>query len=216
VTPAPDTFAPDARATSPVTAEQWRAVETQGVELKQSIEVAHSRDETWRFLADLDAVAGCIPGARLIAPPRDGRARGEMHVKLGPIVSAFAGSLEVERDESAHRGVVRGAGLDSKSTSNARGIIFYTVTALSERASQVDITVKFLLTGALAQFSRSGLVKDVADHIARAFARNLEARMSGAREGAHPEQGTLDAGALARAAIWNRITGFFRQLFGLN
>ena len=85
---------------------------------------------------------------------------------------------------------------------------------MSERASQVDITVKFLLTGALAQFSRSGLVKDVADHITRMFARNLEARMSGATEGAQLDHGTLDAGALARAAMWNRIVGFVRRLFG--
>jgi len=208
-----ETFSRAIRAQSQVTAEQWRAVETQGVELTQSIEVAHSRDETWRFLSDLDAVTRCIPGARLTAMPQDGRAQGEMQVKLGPIVSAFAGQLEVERDDAAFRGAVRGAGSDLKSASNARGIIVYAVKPLSERASQVDITVKFLLTGALAQFSRSGLVKDVADHITRMFARNLEARMSGATEGAQPDQGALDAGALARAAMWNRVTGFFRRLF---
>jgi carbon-monoxide dehydrogenase small subunit len=214
VAPASETFGREPRAqSSSVTAEQWRAVETQGVELTQSIEVAHSREGTWRFLSDLDAVTRCIPGARLTAPPQGGCAQGEMHVKLGPIVSAFAGQLEVERDDAAFRGIVRGAGSDSKSASNARGIIVYTVKPLSERGSQVDITVKFLLTGALAQFSRSGLVKDVADHITRMFARNLEARMSGARDGAQPDHGALDAGALARAAMWNRIVGFVRRLF---
>jgi carbon-monoxide dehydrogenase small subunit len=212
--PTSETFGRELRAqSSSVTAEQWRAVETQGVELMQSIEVAHSREETWRFLSDLDLVTRCIPGARLTVPPRGGRAQGEMHVKLGPIVSAFAGQLEVERDDAAFRGVVRGAGSDLKSASNARGIIVYTVKPLSERASQVDITVKFLLTGALAQFSRSGLVKDVADHITRMFARNLEARISGATEIAQPDHGALDAGVLARAAMWNRIVGFVRRLF---
>jgi carbon-monoxide dehydrogenase small subunit len=135
-----------------------------------------------------------------------------MHVKLGPIISAFAGFLEVERDDAAFRGVVRGAGSDSKSASNGRGIIVYTVKPLSERSSRVDISVKFLLTGALAQFSRSGLIRDVADHITRMFARNLEARMSGTAS-APPDHGALDAGALARAAVWNRIAGFFRRLF---
>jgi carbon-monoxide dehydrogenase small subunit len=203
----------EVRAPSSLTAEQWIAVETQGVELVQSIEVAHSREETWRFFSDLDAVTRCIPGARLTAAPQNGRAQGQMHVKLGPIVSAFAGYLEVERQDAAFRGVVRGAGSDSKSATNARGIIVYTIKPLSERSSQVDITVKFLLTGALAQFSRSGLVKDVADHITRLFARNLEASMSGTRDGAQPDHGTLDAGALARAAVWKRIAGFFRRLF---
>jgi carbon-monoxide dehydrogenase small subunit len=199
---------------SSATAEQWRAVETQGVELVQSIEVPYARDETWRFLGDLNAVTRCIPGARLTAAPLDGHAQGEMHVKLGPIISAFAGFLEVERDDAAFRGVVRGAGSDSKSASNARGIIVYTVKPSSERSSRVDISVKFLLAGALAQFSRAGLVRDVADHITRMFARNLEARMSGAAS-APPDHGALDAGALARAAVWNRIADFLRRLFRL-
>jgi carbon-monoxide dehydrogenase small subunit len=211
-----ETFSREVRAPSPVTAEQWSAVETQGVELVQSIEVAHSREETWRFLSNLDVVTRCIPGARLTVPPRDGRAMGEMHVKLGPIVSAFAGQLEVERDDAAFRGVVRGAGSDSKSASNARGIIVYSVKPVGERASHLDITVKFLLAGPLAQFGRSGLIKDVANHITRMFARNLEARMAGTSDGAQPDHATLDAGALARAAMWNRITGFFRRLFGSN
>jgi aerobic carbon-monoxide dehydrogenase small subunit len=192
--------------------EQWTAVETGGVELLQSFVVPHPRDDTWRFFADLDAVTRCIPGARLIAPLREGRAEGEMHVKLGPMMSAFAGSVEIERDDETFRGAVRGAGRDSKSASNARSIIVYEVKALSETSSRVDISVKFLLTGALAQFGRSGLVKDVADHLTRVFARNLESRLSGAAA-AQSGQQALDAAALARSAVWNRIVSFFRNFF---
>jgi carbon-monoxide dehydrogenase small subunit len=192
--------------------DQWSAVEASGVELLQSFVVPHSRDDTWRFFADLDAVTRCIPGARLTAPLRDGRAEGEMHVKLGPMLSAFAGSVEIERDDETFRGVVRGAGRDAKSASNARSIIVYQVEALSATSARVDISVKFLLTGALAQFGRSGLVKDVADHLTRVFARNLEARLSGTA-GAPSGQQVLDAAAVARSAIWNRIVSFFRNFF---
>jgi carbon-monoxide dehydrogenase small subunit len=189
--------------------EQWSAVEANGVELLQSFDVPHSRDDTWRFFADLDAVTRCIPGARLTAAPRDGKAEGEMQVKLGPMVSAFAGSVEIERDEEKFRGVVRGAGRDARSASSGRSIIVYQVKALNETSSRVDVSVKFLLAGALAQFARSGLVKDVADHLTRVFARNLEARLSGAGS-AQPDQQVLDAAAVARSAIWNRIVTFFR------
>jgi carbon-monoxide dehydrogenase small subunit len=192
--------------------EQWTAVETNGMELLQSFVVPSSRDDTWRSFADLDAVTRCIPGARLTAPLRDRRAEGEMHVKLGPMVSAFSGFVEIERDDGAFRGVVRGAGRDSKSASNARSTIVYQVEALSETSSRVDISVKFLLTGALAQFSRSGLVKDVADHLTRVFARNLEARLLGA-PGAPSDHQVLDAGAVVRTAMWNRIVCFFRNFF---
>jgi carbon-monoxide dehydrogenase small subunit len=192
--------------------EQWAAVESRGVELLETFTVPCSRGETWRLLSDLDTVARCIPGARLTAPLDKGRAEGEMQIKLGPIVSAFAGVAEIERDEAAFRGVVRGAGRDARSASSGRSIIVYTVKSLTDASSQVDLSVKFLLTGALAQFSRSGLVKDVADHLTRTFARNLAARLAGSPDAAS-KQHVLDAGSVARAAIWNRIARFFRKLF---
>jgi carbon-monoxide dehydrogenase small subunit len=145
-------------------------------------------------------------------PLQNGRTEGEMHVKLGPIVSAFAGTVEIERNETAFRGVVRAAGRDSRSASSGRAIIVYTVEPLSEGSSRVDLSVKFLLTGALAQFSRSGLVKDVADHLTRTFARNLAARLAGAPT-TQSEQQVLDAGTLARAALWSRVVRFFRKFF---
>ncbi len=191
----------------------WQAVEREGVELRQSFSVPFPRDQVWRFFADLDQVAGCMPGARLTGPMTGNRAEGEINVKLGPIVSAFHGVLDVTRDDTGFRGTVRGAGRDTKSSSSARAIITYIVGEPSAAASQVDVSVKFLLTGALAQFSRSGLVKDVADHLTRVFAQNLEARLSG-RPLASESADALDAGAVARSAVLRRITGFFRRLFG--
>ena len=125
----------------------------------------------------------------------------------------FQGSLEVERDDDRFRGVVRGAGRDARSSSNARAIISYEVLPLAANASQVDVSVTFLLSGALAQFSRSGLVKDVADHLTRVFARNLESRLSGAPAPAAPAD-VLDAGAVARSALWTRVSAFVRRMLG--
>jgi aerobic carbon-monoxide dehydrogenase small subunit len=193
-----------------VGAQQWRAVEADGVELLESFRIPYPRARVWEFFADLDQVARCMPGARLITPARDNRAEGEVNVKLGPIVSAFAGVVEVERDAARFSGVVRGAGRDAKSGSSARAIISYRVQALGEGSSQVDISVKFLLAGALAQFGRSGLVKDVADHITAAFAANLEAALSG-RTIPENAGATLNAASLARAALWNRIRAFFAK-----
>lgn len=203
--------APAATQQEQVSEQQWRAVEADGVELLESFNVPHSRAQVWKFFDDLDQVARCMPGARLTKPALDGRAEGEVNVKLGPIVSAFAGSLRVERDAAHFSGVVRGAGRDIKSGSNARAVISYRVLALDETSSQVDISVKFLLTGALAQFGRSGLVKDVADHITQLFAANLEASLSG-KPLSQRESATLNAASVARAALWNRIKAFFARL----
>jgi len=189
--------------------QQWRVVETDGVELLESFRVPYSRAQVWNFFGDLEQVTRCMPGARLTKPALDGRADGEVNVKLGPIVSAFAGGVEIERDAVRFTGVVRGAGRDAKSGSNARAIISYRVQELGEASSQVDISVKFLLSGALAQFGRSGLVKDVADHITKVFAANLEASLSG-----NPisENANLNAASLGWAALCNRIRVFFTRL----
>ncbi|MGE3150320.1 MAG: SRPBCC domain-containing protein, partial [Pseudorhodoplanes sp.] len=191
----------------------WAAVEREGVELRQSFAVPFPRADVWRFFADLDQVVRCIPGARLTAAVQDGRAQGEVNVKLGPIVSTFQGVLGVARNDAEHRGVVRGAGRDARSPSSARAIIAYDVTAPDAATSRVDVSVKFLLSGTLAQFSRGGLVKDVADHLTRVFAQNLEAQLSG-KPPADQSASALDAGAMARSAIWARIRNLVTRLMG--
>ena len=75
------------------------------------------------------------------------------------------------------------------------------------------MSVKFLLSGALAQFSRSGLFKDVADHLTGMFAQNLEARLSGRAAATAPTE-TLDAGAVARSAVWGRVRNFVNRILG--
>jgi aerobic carbon-monoxide dehydrogenase small subunit len=202
-----------APALEALSAEQWRAVEADGVELAESFRVPFARERVWKFFEDLDQVARCMPGARLTKPPLDNRAEGEVSVKLGPIVSAFAGVLEVAREDASFSGSVRAAGRDAKSGSNARAIVGYRVQAQGEAGSQVDISVKFLLTGALAQFSRSGLVKDVAHHLTAVFARNLEASLSG-RPVSEAAATTLDVASVTRAALWQRIRAFFAGLIG--
>ena len=204
---------PAAKGADGFASVDWAAVERDGVELRQSFSISFARPAVWKFFADLDQVTKCMPGARLTTPVEGGRAEGEVTVKLGPIVSAFEGVLQAERNDETFRGVVRGAGRDTRSPSSARAIIAYEVRALEAAASQVDVSVTFLLSGALAQFSRSGLVKDVADHLTQVFARNLEARLSGAPAAAAPAD-VLDAGAVARSAVWARISAVVRRIFG--
>ena len=192
---------------------EWTSVQRNGVELRQSFSIPFARPEVWQFFADLDQVTRCMPGARLTKPVVAGRADGEVNVKLGPIVSAFHGTLDVTRDDDNFHGIVRGAGRDTKSSSSARAIIAYDVRAHGVATSQVDVSVTFLLSGALAQFSRAGLVKDVADHLTHLFAQNLEAKLSG-RPLALSSADILDAGAVAKSAIWARIRTFVRKIFG--
>lgn len=205
--------APDIEAGPALTPEQWRAVEEQGTELAQSFTVAHPRDEVWSFFSDPEALARCMPGARLTQRTAEGRLQGEITVKLGPIVAAFAGVAEIERDDADFSGLVRGQGLDRKSSSRARGIVRYRLSEDGPQSTCVDVNVQFLLAGTLAQFSRAGIVNDIANQITMTFARNLEARLSGSEEGSEPAP-ALNAGSLAWTAVWARFRAAFARLLG--
>jgi carbon-monoxide dehydrogenase small subunit len=190
--------------------EQWRAVDAAGTELTESFPVSYSRDRVWELFADLDRVVRCMPGARLRKQPSDGRAEGEMKIKLGPIVSTFVGALDVERDDAKFSGLIRGTGRDVQSGSGVRAIISYQVKELDKTSSQVLVSVKFMLTGALAHFGRTGLVKDVANHLTTVFAGNLAAALSG-QPVDQKINAPLSAIVLIRTALWGRIRAIFSR-----
>ena len=207
----PEVKAPPPMAETALTAEQWRAIEAEGVELLQSFQVPFARDVVWNYFQHLDLVVRCMPGARLLGPPVGNRADGEVNVKLGPFSCAFRGVVEVERDPTRYAGVVRAAGRDAKSGSNARAIISYHLAPLGGAATRVDIAVRFLLAGSLAQFGRLGLIKDVAEHLTSVFAGNIQAALSGKPVGNDANK-PLTAASLARLAIRNSIHAVFAKL----
>ena len=192
--------------------EDWGAVDAQGVELLQSFEVKYPHTTVWRLFDNLEEVAQCVPGALLTTTPVNGQAEGEVTIKLGPITSAFSGLVEIERDNENYSGILRGVGRDPITASHARAIIAYQIHATEDDVSQVSVSVKFLLAGPLAQFSRSGLLKSIADHLTKKFAENLEARLSGARVA--EMAATLDAGKYVRYVFWGRFLSFIRRLIG--
>ena len=192
--------------------EDWGAVDAQGVELLQSFEVRYSRTKVWRLFENLEEVAHCVPGALLTSTPVNGQAEGEVTIKLGPITSAFSGLVEIERDNENYSAIVRGVGRDPISASRARAIIAYQIHATEDEVSKVSVSVKFLLAGPLAQFSRSGLLRNVADHLTKKFAGNLVARLSGAHVADTAD--TLDAGKYVRSVLWGRFLSFIGRLIG--
>jgi carbon-monoxide dehydrogenase small subunit len=137
---------------------------------------------------------------------------------VGPIVAVFEGAADVERDDATYKGMIYGSARDTKSPSATRGEVEYVLSEINQGAStKVDVEIGFALTGPLAQFSRSGIVQDIAKRMTDAFAQNLHARLSngGQSDGAAANEVTeLNAGALVFSVIRNRITTFFKRLFG--
>ena len=155
-----------------------------GNSLTETIAIAIPPDQVWEAMGDLPALAACLPGAEITEV--DGEAiKGRMKVALGPIKVAFAGTGTVQLDAATRSGVLRGAGRDGGTGSSAEGELRFAL-APSATGTDVAITLQWRLTGALAQFGRSGLVADLVRRLAQQFAANLQARLAGAEPPAQP------------------------------
>jgi aerobic carbon-monoxide dehydrogenase small subunit len=188
-----------------------------GTVLRQSFIVDHPRERVFAFFGRLDEVVACFPGAALTEAPRDGHVRGRLRIKLGPIAADFAGEADIERNPTGHRGVIRGHGRDARTNSTAGGEVSYVlIEQKAGAATRVDIEVGYTLTGPLAQFSRSGIVNDLAERLTTAFARNVETRLGGSADSssAATAPSELDAGTLILSVIRTRIRRFFDRLLG--
>jgi carbon-monoxide dehydrogenase small subunit len=173
------------------------------IEIRQSFVIARPQAEVWSFLDDIARVVPCMPGATLSAVRGD-RLRGQLAIKLGPIAATFDGEARVVRDAATQRGMILGAGRDRLGASRASGELEYQLRPeQGAAATRLDITVRALLLGPLAQFGRSGIVSDLAARITDMFARNLERRMAGVPDAM--EERAISASSLLGAVIAERI-----------
>jgi carbon-monoxide dehydrogenase small subunit len=183
------------------------------IEVRQSFEVSCRPGEVWKFFSDIEQVARCLPGASLTRPPDGNKVNGKFSAKLGPITTTFTGAARIVRDDDNLRGVVLGAGNDRLSGSRAVGEIEYRL--LPEGAgTRVELMIRVLLVGPLAQFGRSGIVEDIVARVAQAFAHNLEARLTGSvSELEMQTSAPLAAGSLLRQALAARLKAVLVRLF---
>ncbi|WP_261403446.1 SRPBCC domain-containing protein [Chenggangzhangella methanolivorans] len=148
------------------------------------------------------AVADCLPGAFVDATPSPERVEGGIKVGLGPITASFRGVAAVTREEASRSGRILGAGADGRS--GAQGEIRYRVEPGAQAGtSEIVMQVGYTLKGPLAQFGRPGLVRDIAARLTAEFAKNLEARLSGApvQAGGQAPAGGLNPFRLVAALI---------------
>ena len=146
--------------------------------LEQQFNVAHPPEQVFAMFDDIAAVAACLPGASLTAPPKPERVEGAIRVRIGPIAATFQGAARVERNPADMSGHIVGIGSDRRSRSSTQGEIRYRLVPI-EQGTRVDLSIGYTLTGMLAQVGRPGLVRDLAARLTAEFAGNLDRRLSG-------------------------------------
>jgi aerobic carbon-monoxide dehydrogenase small subunit len=152
--------------------------------LDQRFTLPHPPAKVFAMFDDIAAIAACLPGVSLTAPPKPERVEGLIRVRLGPIAAAFEGAARVERDPATLSGRIVGIGTDRRSQSATQGEIRYHLVPIEVgAATAVELSIGYTLAGMLAQFGRPGLVRDLARRLTAEFAKNLDRHMSGASSG---------------------------------
>lgn len=133
-------------------------------------------DEAWQVLTDLERIAPCMPGAQLTG--REGDAfLGKVKVKVGPVISEFAGTASfIEKDDAAHRAVIDAKGRDSRGAGNASAIITAQLRADGDQRTVVTVETDLKISGKLAQFG-SGMIAEVSSKLLAQFVDSLEKQL---------------------------------------
>ena len=143
------------------------------MEINNSFEVKAPIDVAWVILTDLARIAPCLPGATLTSIEGD-IYKGHVTVKVGPIVAKFGGqAIFQERNDAAHRAVLKGEGRDSTGKGNASAIITAQLEVVDSGITRCTVSTDLTITGKIAQFGR-GALADVSDKLLKQFVVNLE------------------------------------------
>ncbi len=148
------------------------------MEINNTFEVKAPIDVAWATLTDLARIAPCLPGATLTSI--EGQTyKGHVTVKVGPIVAKFGGqAIFQERNDTAHRAVLKGEGRDSTGKGNASAIITAQLEVIDATTTRCTVNTDLTITGKIAQFGR-GALADVSDKLLKQFVVNLESTVLG-------------------------------------
>ncbi|WP_426536075.1 xanthine dehydrogenase family Fe-S subunit [Bradyrhizobium sp. McL0615] len=182
--------------------------------LEQQFSVAHPPEKVFAMFDDVAAVAACLPGASLTAPPKSERVEGAIRVRIGPITATFQGAARVERNPADMSGRIVGIGNDRRSRSSTQGEIRYRLVPI-EQGTRVDLSIGYTLTGMLAQVGRPGLVRDLAARLIAEFAGNLDRRLSGTPPG-DATAAELNGMALVFGLLRARVAGWIGRFSSKN
>jgi carbon monoxide dehydrogenase subunit G len=148
------------------------------VKLSNSFRIDRPVSEVFDAFLDVERVAGCMPGSRLLGKSAEDTYEGEVKVKVGPLAVAYSGQLtllEVDREQWSM--TMRAKGREQRGAGNADALVQARLRE-EDAGTLVEITTDLNIRGKVAQFGR-GVIGDVTDGIMQTFATNVEQMLAG-------------------------------------
>jgi len=165
----------------------------------------------WEFLQNLEAVAGCMPGAKITERLDAGRYQGTVTVKVGPATMSFRGEVEMKDADPVTRSLrLLAKGTDSTGSSGASMNLTARIEAAAAGRCALVGASEVSMSGKAAAFG-GRMMNAVADTILKQFADNFAGQVSAlqANRGAPAAAGELNGLAL----VWTIFKNWLRGLF---
>jgi len=194
------------------------------IQIDKTYPMPCTADVAWEFLQNLEAVAGCMPGAKITERLDPARYKGTVTARVGPATMSFRGEVEMKDvDPSARSLRLLGKGTDSTGTSGAALSLTARIDATADGLCALSGASEMSMSGKAATFG-GRMLYTVAEQILQQFAANFAARV-GALAGQRAAAGNgapapasavpaADASELNVLAIaWTILQNWLRRLF---
>ncbi len=174
--------------------------------------VARPLDTVWEFFQDVPEVATCLPGAELLSDDGDGKYTGRVAIKLGPLSATFDGTATVTPDAATHTGLIDGKGADRRGGSRGAVKVNYALVPDGPSSTKVTVDADVTLSGAAAQFGRSGLITEMSQRLIGEFVTCCEGKLAATTVEERQEIKAAEVKPLA--LFFSSLVSWLKGLFG--
>jgi carbon monoxide dehydrogenase subunit G len=148
------------------------------VQLEKAYPLPCAADVGWAFLQDVEAVAGCMPGAAITERLDPQHYKGTVSVRIGPANMSFRGDLAVSEVNPDTRSLrLAGKGTDSTGGSGAAMNLAARIEPGDAGNCTLAGTCEVSMSGKVAAFG-GRLITPLADQILKQFAGNVATRVA--------------------------------------
>jgi carbon monoxide dehydrogenase subunit G len=143
------------------------------VRLENRCVVPASPDETWNYLMDVATAARCVPGVVDVAADGDGRYRGTLKARVGPMSISLSGTVKVEEQsmgEGRARFLVEAS--DRRIGGGVKTEMLVQVNRMSSAETELFIETDTTFMGRLGELGQP-VIRRKAQSTIEEFARNL-------------------------------------------
>mgnify|MGYP001765339810 FL=1 len=210
------------------------------IEIKETFIVAAPIDAVWKFMNNPENVVACMPGASLKEIIDEKSFVGAVKLKIGAVSAQYQGTITyLEADPQSHRVKMLAEG-NERGGGTVSGTIDTTLTELADGSgTEVRCSSSVDLTGKIVQVGR-GMIEGVSAQIIKKYVANVRSLLEVPGQSPASQPSAAEAGSTAAAplspqpqpraepakedsinvvavvltVLWNKVSGFFKKLFG--